>query len=468
MAGSEPKGPGRLARGFAGLVIGALLVAGCRGDAGLGVRFDLKTHRLANGLAVILVEDPTVPVVSYQTWYRVGSVDEVPGSTGLAHLFEHLMFKGTPKYGPKQFFDQLEAKGAEVNAFTTRDYTVYYESFVPSLLEKVVDMEADRMTQLVLNQETFDRERMVVFEERRMRTDNSPEGKLQEAIWALAYRQHPYRWPVIGLPEDLQAIRLEQLQEFYRTHYQPANAAIVVVGAIDAGRTLRLIREHYEGIPARPRPEREISKEPPQNEERRLVLRDSIASERFVQAYHVTSAEEEDSFALDVLANILFSGTTSRAYHLLVEEKDVAVGVSGGAFTPAHPGLFLISATMKQGVPASEAEKLLEQVIERAQETDATAEELQVAVRQLTVDLVDSVRTPQGLATLIGSVQSILGDPHRYADDLKKYTRVTAADVKRVARKYLVPNNRSVVTLVPEAAQAKSPAVPTVKEGGGR
>ncbi|MCM2323482.1 MAG: insulinase family protein [Oligoflexia bacterium] len=416
---------------------------------GLGISIELQTHRLANGLSVVLVEDPTVPVVSYQTWFRVGSVDERPGITGISHLFEHLMFKGTPKYGPKQFFQQLEARGAEVNAFTTRDYTVYYESFVPPLLEKVIDMESDRMRNLALTEEVLESEKRVVFEERRLRTDNTPDGRMEEAIWALAYERHPYRWPVIGYPGDLAAIQLPQVIQYFRTHYQPANAVLVVTGAIDAKRTLALLRRYYEPIPALPRPERAIAKEPEQNEERRLVLRDGVASERFVQAYRITSATDEDSFALDVLANILFEGTTSRAHQLLVEQKDVAVGVGGSSFTPTYPGLFLVSGTMKRGIPVAEAERLLDQLIDTAQETRVTPEEIQISVRQLTVQAIDSVRTPQGLGNLIGTVATILGDPRRYGEDLVKYTRVTPADVQRVARKYLVPNNRSVVTLVP-------------------
>src|SRR6185312_13768503 len=150
--------------------------------------------------------------------------------TGISHLFEHLMFKGTPKYGPKQFFQELEAKGAEVNAFTTRDYTVYYESFTPDLLPKVVDMESDRMANLILTDDVLATERAVVFEERRMRTDNTPEGRMQEALWQLAYRRHPYQWPVIGYPQDLLAITTQQLRQYFRAHYQPANAALVVVG----------------------------------------------------------------------------------------------------------------------------------------------------------------------------------------------------------------------------------------------
>lgn len=454
-------------------VAAALVLAGCAASAaalsvacrdgkgtvsGLGIQLTLEKRTLGNGLTVILVEDHTVPIVSYQTWFRVGSVDERPGITGISHLFEHLMFKGTPKYGPKEFFLQLEAKGADVNAFTTRDHTVYYESFVPALLPKVIDMESDRMRNLELTDEVLATERAVVFEERRMRTDNAPDGRMQEALWQLAYRRHPYRWPVIGYPQDLASITAQQLRDYYRIHYQPANAAVVIVGDVQPEDAFRQVKAAYEGIPSLPRAERDVPSEPEQKEERRLVLRDQVASERFSRAYHVTSAHDDDSFALDVLANILFEGTSSRAYRSLVEEKDLASGVAGAAFTPAFPGLFIVNATMRGGVPAEAGERALDAVIREAQESEVSAEEIRAAVRQLTVQLVDSVRTPHGMGQLIGTVQTIFGDPSRYAEDLGKYTRVTASDVRRVANQYLHPNNRSVVTLVPSKAAPKPPS----------
>jgi zinc protease len=417
--------------------------------------FELDVRELSNGMKVILLEDHTVPIVSYQTWFRVGSVDEKPGITGISHLFEHLMFKGTPKYGPKQFFEQIEAKGAEVNAFTTRDYTVYYENFVPDLLGKVIEMEADRMSNLTLNEEVLNSERMVVLEERRLRTDNSPAGKLDEALWGMAYRYHPYQWPVIGYPQDLVSIKLPQVVQYYKDHYQPANAALVIVGDFSAKKVFQQIKEHYGPIAARPRPVRDIPKEPEQKEERRQILRDEVASEEFSQAYLVTAASDEDSYALDVLANILFAGSNSRAHRLLVEEKDVALGISGVAFTPTYPGIFIINGTMKKDVSSEVAERLLDQVIGEVQEKGVSEEEVKVAVRQLTVQLIDSVRTPYGFGVLLGTVQTVLGDPKRFDQDLAKYLKVTPQDVQRVAKKYLIPNHRSVVTLAPKMLASK-------------
>ncbi len=423
----------------------------------LGIKLKLDRHTLSNGMQVILVEDHTVPIVSYQTWFRVGSVDEKPGITGISHLFEHLMFKGTPKYGPKQFFQQLEARGAEVNAMTTRDYTVYYENFIPTLLDKVIDMESDRMQNLILDAEVLNTERQVVLEERRLRTENTPDGKLQEALWGLSYRVHPYSWPVIGFPDDLMSLTVPTITEYFKSHYQPANGTLVVVGDFDSKETFAKIKAFYEKIPAQKQPKRDIPKEPEQKEERRLVVPDEVASERFSQAYHITAANEDDSYALDVLSNILFEGTTSRAYKRIVEDKDLAVNVSGSSYTPTYPGLFIISGVMKGDVPASKAEVELDSLIKSVQEGQAvTKAEIDQAVRQLTVQLVDSVRTYYGLGQLIGTVQTVFGDPYRFASDLSKYLKVTADDVRRVAVKYLIPNNRSVVTVVPKSSAGQA------------
>lgn len=461
-AGTKKKA-GSEARSNAGIATAVVVVAllgfasvSCdRAQNPLGIELKIEKRKLDNGLKVIFVEDHSVPVVSYQTWYKVGSVDEKPGITGISHLFEHLMFKGTPKYGPRRFFQELEAKGAEVNAYTTRDYTVYHQSFMPSLLERVIDMESDRMSNLTLDEEVLKNERLVVFEERRLRTDNSAEGRIQEALWGLAYRRHPYNWPVIGWPQDLATITLPQVVEYYKTHYQPANATLVVTGDFDRDRTWNWIKQYYSPIPGRKPPGRKgIEPEPEQREERRLSLTDEVASEQFAMAYHITSAHDEDSYAMDVLANVLFAGTSSRANQLLVERKNVALGVSGSSYTPDYAGLFIITGMMKKGVPVEEAEKLLDQLIREAQDTQLDPEEIRVAVKQLTVQVLDSIRTPHGLGILIGTVDTILGDPDGMYDDVNKYLKVTAADVQRVARKYLVPNNRTVITLSPKVAGA--------------
>ena len=418
----------------------------------LGVHFQWEDHTLPNGLRVILVRDPTAPVIAYQTWFKVGSVDEKPGLTGLAHLFEHLMFKGTPKYGANSFLTQLEARGAEVNAYTTRDYTVYHETFTPELLEKVIDMESDRMSNLVLSPEIVTTEKQVVLEERRLRVENSPGGKMQEALWALSYQTHPYRFPTIGIPDDVINVPLEQVIAFYRQHYQPGNATIIAVGNFDPAEMLRLITTHYGPIAGRARPARSIPDEPEAKGEKRLVIRDNVASPSLVWSFRSSAASNEDTYALDVLSTILFDGTSSRAYQRLEEELDWVLGISGMNFTPTFPGIFSVSATMKGNLPPEMAEKELERMVRAVQAEGVTEKELERARRILTVQLVQSLRSTTGLANLLGTVTLILGDPARFQDDLSKYAKVTADQVQAVARKYLVPNSRTVVTLLPNRA----------------
>ncbi len=423
------------------------------GDS-FGIRLKLDRRILSNGVTIIMVEDHTVPVISFQSWFKVGSVDERPGLTGVSHLFEHLMFKGTEKYGPTQFFQQLEAKGAEVNAFTTRDYTVYHETFTPDLLPKVIEMEADRLGNLKLTPELLETERQVVLEERRLRTDNSPEGKMDEALWDLAFEVHPYRWPVIGYPEDISEIQLPEVQAYFKQYYHPEKLTLVVVGDFNQDETFAWIRSAYGGIQRFAEGTRSVrrvvAREPEQHEERRLTLYDHVASQRFQRGYKITSASDQDTHAVDVLSNILFEGMGSRAHQRLVEEKQWVAGISGSSYTPAFPGLLIVDAQMKGDLKADLAEAELDRVIVEIQEKGVTREEVDRAVRQLTMDLIDSVRSPHGMGQLIGTVQLLLGDASKFSQDVAKYFKVTAADVQRVANRYLHPNNRSVVVLLPQ------------------
>ncbi|RYZ71728.1 MAG: insulinase family protein [Proteobacteria bacterium] len=438
-----------------------LTVSGCSTTSrskewqSLGLQFDLKEFKLDNGLRVLMVKDPTVPIVSYQTWVNVGSVDEEFGLTGLAHLFEHLMFKGSRNFGPKAFFQELEAKGAAVNAYTTRDYTVYHETFTKDLLSRVIELEADRLSGLNLTDLVLYTEKQVVAEERRLRTENSPDGRMQEALWALAYKSHPYRWPVIGYSEDMNRITIEDLEKFFGRYYQPGNVTLVVVGDFEPREAMEMIRNAYGPIAGHKPDRSSIAREPEQREPRDLILQDAVATTKLQFGYPVTSAEEPDTHALDVMSNILFGGVSSRAYNTLVEEKQLAVGVSGVAYTPAHPGLFLMSAVLRQGVSPEQFEAAWWECVKRLETDGITQEELTSAVRQLTIQTVDSVRTAHGLASLVGTVNAILGDPELYKDDLIKYQKVTAQDVVRVAKKYLRKERQNRVVLNPGRAMAE-------------
>lgn len=439
----------RISSGFQVLNFFVSLLAADVSAEELGIRVSVEQKKLANGLSVILAEDPSATVVCYQTWYQVGSVDEIPGLTGISHLFEHLMFKGTSKYGPREFFRQLESRGAEVNAFTTRDYTVYYEVFVPELLEKVMDLESDRMTSLVLDQESLDHERVVAFEERKLRAENFPEVKIQESLWQLAFRSHPYHWPVTGFPSDLLNMKVSDLGKYYQDYYQPNNALVVIVGNFKKESALRWIKKYYEPIPKHDRPERKIPVEPEQAEERRLILRDRIGSEKFLQSYHIVAADHEDSYSIDLLSNILFEGPASRAYRKLVQEEEILTEISSASYTPAFPGLLIISGKMRGKLSSEKAEAALNRLINDIQNNGVTEDEVRTAVKQLTIQWVDSLRTPYGLAQMLGTIQTVFGNLHRFESDLAKYLQVRPVDIQKAAKKYLNPNNRSIVTWVP-------------------
>ncbi len=434
--------------------LGGLGGTGCRKEiSALGMKIAIEQTRLSNGMQVIVVEDPTLPIISYQTWLGVGSSDDPPGKTGLAHLFEHLMFKGTEKYGKGEFFRQLETRGAEVNAETTRDYTLYYSTFTPDLLSQVIEMESDRLSHLRFDEASLQQEKLVVLEERRLRYDSRPDSRIQEALWALAFRSHSYRYPVIGVPEDLLNIQLEDLQAFFGRFYAPSNVTLVLTGRIRAKEVLPLIQAAYGGIRSKTGEGKLARLRVPatevQNEERRQVIRDRVTAERGAFGYPITSASHADSHSLDVLANILFEGNHSRAHRRLVEELNWVTSVGGTAFTPKYPGLFMIQWGMKVGLASQKAETELGALIQDVQERGVTEAEVKTAVKQLTVQMMDSIRSAHGLGHWIGTVETILGDAAHFSDDLSKYARVTPADVQRVARKYLEPNRRSVVTLLP-------------------
>lgn len=410
----------------------------------------VKIHKkvFSNGLTALVIEDHAAPVISYQTWFKVGSVDEQPGMTGLAHLFEHLMFKGTVHFPGREFFKRLESKGAEVNAYTTRDTTVFYQNFVPELLDTVIELESDRLGGVELTQELLDTERMIVLEERRLRLEGNPEGRMQEAVWNRAFSHHPYSWPVIGYPQDILTLTLDQARAFYEAFYHPANATLVVVGDVDAETLFQKVQKAYGAIEPRPLRKRTVYQEPEQREERRLVLHDEQAiSDRVAIAYPIPSAHDEDSYALDVLANILFEGESSRGNRLLVEDKELALGVGGTAYTPDQPGLFLITATLRAKVATSKVEDAIDGLFRSVAEKGVTADEVHAAVRQLTVQLVDSVRTPYGLGQFVGTVQAIFGNPNRLMEDLQRYSKITPSDVQDVAKKFFLPNHRTVVVM---------------------
>jgi predicted Zn-dependent peptidase len=410
----------------------------------------VRTHALPNGLRLRMLRDPSTPTLSYYTFYQVGSRNEQLGTTGISHLFEHMMFNGAAKYGPKEFDRVLESRGGHSNAYTSNDVTAYYEDFAAEALPTVVDLESDRMASLRLTSESLEQEREVVKEERRLRTENSVFGLMEEQLEALVFLAHPYRWPVIGWMEDIQRITRDDCEAFFRTYYAPGNAAIYVVGDLDPDATVALIERHYGGIPAGPAPAAVPAGEPPQRGERRAVVRYPAQAPAILAGWRGPAARSPDANALDVLQVCLAVGESSRLRRRLVQEAEVAVSVSISWGWRIDPGVFLAFAELAPGADVERAESLLWAEIAKVAERGVTGAEVARARALLRSSVLHELATHHGTAHALGQAEALLGDWREAGRALEHYAAVTPRDVRRVAAEYLEPSRRCVVVLEPE------------------
>jgi zinc protease len=414
------------------------------------LRFPVTKKVLPNGLTVLLYEDHSVPTVTYLTWFRVGSKDEEPGYTGIAHLFEHMMFKGGKRFPGTEFEKMLQGNGISNNAFTNYDYTGYYEDLPSSKLKLVIDFESDRLENLQITEENLKSEREVVKEERRWRVDNSINGILNEVLWSNAYKVHPYKWPVIGWMKDIDAIDLARCKKFFSTYYSAPNAVIVVSGDINQKQTLEWINNYYGHLPKVNIPRPPLAQEPPQTEERKVIVSRPAQAEHVVIGHHVTRQGEPDSFALDLLSNILTEGDSSRLYRRLVYHDQVAVGVSGGSLTPYDPGLFEIFVELKPGVSHEKVLPAIYDELKKIAAQKVKFQEIEKVRNQTMNHWVESMKTIHGKGQSLALNEVLTGSYANAFDDLAQYEKVTINDIQRVAQKYLTAQNRTVVVLVPE------------------
>jgi predicted Zn-dependent peptidase len=413
----------------------------------------VRAHTLANGLRVRLLVDRSTPTLSYYTFFRVGSRNEQLGTTGISHLFEHMMFNGAARYGPKEFDRVLEARGGHSNAYTSNDVTAYYEDFAAEALETVVDLESDRMRSLRLTDESLEQEREVVKEERRLRTENSIFGLMEEQLEALVFLAHPYRWPVIGWMDDIQRITRADCERFFRTYYAPSNAALYLVGDLDPERTLAVVERYYGEIPAGPAPAPVAAGEPPQRGERRAVIRHPAQAPAVLSGWRGPPASSADASALDVLQVCLAVGESSRLRRKLVQQTEVAVAVSISWGWRIDPGVFLVFMELAPRARPERAEELLFREIEKVAEHGVAAAEVRRAKALLRSSVLHEIATHHGTAHALGQAEALLGDWREAGRALEHYATVTAADVRRVAAEYLDPSRRSIVLLEPEAAR---------------
>jgi zinc protease len=405
---------------------------------------------LPNGLTVVLSEDHSTPIVHLQLVYHVGSKNERPGRTGFAHLFEHLMFKGSKNVQPEAHTSMLASVGGQSNAYTTDDETVFWETVPSQYLPLILWLEADRMATLTIDKDTFTNERDVVKEERRMRVDNQPYGRLNEIIYDQAFTVHPYKHATIGSMQDLEAASVDDVRDFYRTYYVPANATLVLVGDFDSVQALQLVSQYVGRVPKAERAvPRDIPQEPPQTKEKRVTLEQPWPLPAVVVAYHVTNDGNPDSYPLHIAAKVLSDGQTSRIYKKLVYEKQMAVAAFGNANLIEHPNLFYAVAIVQPGHTPEEVTDALITELDRLKTEPITEHELQRTKNQFARDYILGRESDQQKAGVLAHAVVIHNDIKTADDEFDIFQNITAADVQRVARTYFRPENRLVLTLMP-------------------
>ncbi len=429
-------------------------------DSGsLGIKFDVEKEVLPNGLTVLYHSDRTIPLVSYHTWFKVGSKDEKTGLTGIAHLFEHMMFKGSKKYSGDQFDLILQSNGATNNAFTTQDYTGYHIDAPSSKLELLMDIESDRMATLKIDKAALDSEREVVKEEKRFRVDDNPMGLLWQAIYATAFRVHPYKNAVIGTMEDLGNVSPEIAQNFHRLFYSPSNAVIVIAGDFDLNETKKMIRRYYGAIPRQPVTRTVHPPEPNQSSPRSNFIKRDVKGWTFAINYAVPASGTEESYALDLLSVIMGNGPSSRLYKRIVYKEQRATSASTSNNTLQDGGLFQIFVTMKPETTEALAQKQFLATqrsiygeMWRPRNMPVTAAELERARNQIVVSQVESLKTLHGKAEALATNEILFGDYTRVFTDVDKYMKITPAQIQKAARKYLSPERSNLVVVRPKGA----------------
>ena len=477
----------------------------------------ITVKKLANGLTIVLMERPEAPVFSFYTRVNAGSVQEGPGITGLAHMFEHMAFKGTQEIGttnwpaekaalekvetayaaylkenlkevgrdekkvaelekawqtateaadefvvPNEFGEIVESQGGVgLNASTDRDETTYYYSFPQNRLELWAYLESERFLEPVMRQ--FYKERDVVYEERRMSVDSSPQGRLLEQFLRAAFIAHPYGRPVIGWPSDLRAFSATDATNFFRKYYVPANMVVTVVGDVKAAEAMPIIEKYFGRIPARPAPEPLRTQEPPQQALRSVLLHDH-SQPIYVEGYHRPDFRDPDDAVYDMLSDLLSKGRTSRLYRALVRDKRIAIAAQGGSFPGnKYPSLFFFFAAPSQGHTANDMAGPIHEEIEKLKTQDVSDDELQSVRTRAKADLIRGLGNDQGLAFQLGEYQALYGDWRELFRQIEQLDKVTKADIRRVANKTFREENRTVATMETEAPKPK-PTAPATGE----
>jgi zinc protease len=416
-------------------------------------KLDYKMTTLENGLKVVLLEDHSTPIVHTEIWYHVGSKNEKKGRTGFAHLFEHMMFKGSKNVEPEGHPSRISSIGGQSNASTNEDATIFWETTPAQYLPMVLWLEADRMATLRIDEKVFETEREVVKEERRMRVENQPYGKLNEIIYDQAFTTHPYKHPTIGSMADLESASIDDVRDFFKTYYVPGNATLVLVGDFDPKEAMDLVKKYLGRVPKATRPvPRDIPVEPPQTKERRVRLDENVPLPAVVVAHHIVADGHPDSYPLHIASKVLSDGQSSRIYRKLVYEEQLALAAFGQGNIIEDPNLFYAVAIVQRGRAPDDATKALIAELDRLKSEPISAAELQQAKNQFARDYILSRESDKDKAGQLAHAVVIHDDITTADGEFEIFMNITAADVQRVAQKYFTPENRLVITLMPKGA----------------
>lgn len=429
------------------------------GEVAFGEELRVQRWRLGNGLEIRLLPDPSAPVVSYHTWYEVGSRHEEPGKTGLAHFFEHMMFNETSSLPLGEFDHRMEAAGGETNAATWTDWTFYFQSLPSDEVGLAVELEADRMRNLVVRKPQIESEREVVMNERRMAVEDDVHGAADERLHVLAYgAEHPHGWPTIGWMDDIRGYRVKDCRAFYDTWYAPNNATVVVVGDHDPEDVLARMQAGYGAIKPVKHPERPAPPKVRQRAERRGRLAWPTASEKLCMGWHAPPYVSFDHAVLEMIDELWTGGRSSRLRRRLVDELEIVSELRGGVAGLRHGGLFDLWVSMREGKAADEALKVIDEEVARLWSEPVPASELSKVESRLELFFLSQVETTGGKAEQIGYGETVADDPGHAFVRLGELRRITPEDVMRVAKTYLRPGRRSIVHVVPSEARVPTEA----------
>jgi predicted Zn-dependent peptidase len=411
---------------------------------------DVQTFTLKNGMKIMLLEDYSIPNANMYLFYKVGSRNEYTGITGISHFFEHMMFNGAKKYGPKEFDRVMEANGGANNAYTSQDITAYTNSFPSSATEVIFDLEADRIANLNFDLKMIESERGVILSERSTGLENDPLEQLWDQVQDVAFFAHPYKWPIIGYESDIKNWTKEDLENYFHTYYAPNNCVVVIAGDVMLGGIKKLAEQYFEPIPQGPKPRKVHTIEPEQLGEKRVFVKREVPNPYLMISYHVPETGTEDYYALDLLKSILSQGRSSRLYSSIIDQKQLAIDVGTSYWNAFDPTLFHFYGICNDNVTATQLEKAILTEIDSIINSGVSENELQKVKNQKLMGFYKTTETINGMANTIGTYDLFFGDYKKLFTAPDEYNKVTTEDIQNVAAKYFTKQNKTVGILQTE------------------